>query len=233
MDDFERYGDYNEVEESPEKNKALTAIKIIALVLIFSVVGLIAVRLIMFNYYPKSMKTLYFNETLTEYYNEKDGEIGAKTQKLKAPYDDEKEGNFLCDNLIYVPELGQLQITLRYNNNLLNKLSEELSIPEENLKSDDLLAFRLNSVPFSESAQNQLIEAPSDTVVKRVGMYTYYKIVFDGINFDNLRDGGWVDLQIFVDGQKTEEPYGRILVLDTTESYYSIKDYNLSGGEKP
>ena len=233
MDDMERYGDYNEIDESPEKNKVLLAIKIIALVLIFSVVGLIALRLIMFNYYPKSMKTLYFNETLTAYYYDTDGELGAKTQKLKAPYDDEKEGNFLCDHLIFVPQIGQLQITLRYNNNLLNKLSEELGLTDEEVQDENLLSFRLNNMDFSETGSSQIIEKPSDVIVEKVGMYTYFKIVFDGVDFNRSNAGGWAVLEIFVKGQKTKDPYAKVMVLDYGEDYYSIKDYSLSGGEKP
>ena len=81
MDDMERYGDYNEIDEPPRKSPVLLTLKIIAFVLIFSVVGILAVRLIMFNYYPENMKTLYFNDALTAFYNERDGDIGAKTQK--------------------------------------------------------------------------------------------------------------------------------------------------------
>ena len=40
------------------------------------------------------MKKIYFNNTLTSFYNERGGEIGALTQGLRAPYDDEKKGNF-------------------------------------------------------------------------------------------------------------------------------------------
>jgi hypothetical protein len=205
----------------------------VAFVLIFSVIGLIALRLIMFNYYPRSMKTLYFNDTLTAYYNDKDGDIGAKTQKLKAPYDDEKEGNFLCDHLIFVPDLGQLQITLRYNNNLLNKLSEELGLTEEEVKDEDLLSFRLSNMDFSETGSTQIIDNPSDVIVKEVGMYTYFKIVFDGVDFNRSKAGGWAVLDIFVKGQKTVDPYAKVMILDYSEEYYSIKDYSLSGGEKP
>ena len=198
---MERYGDYNEVDEPPRKSPVLLTIKIIAFVLIFSVVGLLAVRLIMFNYYPRSMKELYFNDTLTAFYNEKNGEIGAKTQKLKAPYDDEKEGNFLCNYLVLIPELGQLQISLRYNNNLLSKLSEEFSCTEEELLSEDILSFRLVSLDFEDEGNDDDWGAPTVNKREKAGMYTFHRLVFDGVDLSKDASGDWTVLEIYVKGQ--------------------------------
>ena len=100
MDDLERYGDYNEIDEPPTKNPVLTVIKFAALAIIVAVVGLLGFRIFLFNHRPDTMKSIYFTETLTEYYNSTDGNIGALTQKLRSPYDDKDEGNFFCDNLI-------------------------------------------------------------------------------------------------------------------------------------
>ena len=233
MDDMERYGDYNEVDEPPRKSPVLLTLKIIALVIIFSVVGLLAVRLIMFNHYPKSMKTIYFNDTLTAFYNEHKGDIGAKTQKLKAPYDDEKEGNFLCNHLILIPELGQLQITLRYNNSLLNKLAAELSLTPKQLEAEDLLSFSLESLDFEVEGSSETVGTPSVIKREKVGMYTYYKLVFDGVDLSRDAACDWTVLNVFVKGQTDTEPYGKILIYDRTEKYYSIKDYTLSRGEVP
>lgn len=233
MDDMERYGDYNEVDEPPRKSPVLLTIKIIAFILIFSVIGLLAFRIVMFNYYPNSMKTLYFNDTLTAFYNERGGAIGAKTQKLKAPYDDEKEGNFLCNYLVIIPELGQLQITVRHNNSLLNKLTEELSLTPEQLEADDLLSFRLVGLDFEVEGSENIIEAPSALKKEKSGMYTYYKIVFDGVRLDESASDDWTVLEILVKGQPDNKPYAKVLIYDRTEEFYSIKDYKLSSGEVP
>ena len=233
MDDMERYGDYNEIDEPPRKSPVLLTLKIIAFVLIFSVVGILAVRLIMFNYYPENMKTLYFNDALTAFYNEKDGDIGAKTQKLKAPYDDEKEANFFCDYLVIIPQLGQLQITARLNNQLYEKLREELSLTDEELAAEDLFSFRLNTSELAEEGSDIIVDAPSALITEKVGMYTYYRVVFDGVSLGKEAPRGWTVLEIFVKGQKTAEPYSRVLVYDSTEEFYSIRDYVLSGGEHP
>ncbi len=233
MDDMERYGDYNEIDEPPQKSKVLTAIKIVAMVLVFSVVGLLAFRLIIFNYYPSNMKKIYYNDILTAYYDEQDGDIGAKTQTLKAPYDDEKDANFMCDHLIFIPGANQLQISLRLNRNLYDDLSEELSLPVDTELDSGIFSFRLSKLDFSANGSNSLVETASVTEWKTFVMYDYCKIVFDGVDFTDGGAGYWMVLEIFVEGQKEEAPYSKVMILDATEEFYSIKDYDLSGGEKP
>ena len=75
MEDFERYGDYNEYEEDipKSKNPVLILLKVLVGVICVGVVGLILFRLLVFNHYPDSMKNIYFNETLTEYYEQTNG----------------------------------------------------------------------------------------------------------------------------------------------------------------
>ena len=60
MDDLERYGDYNEYEDDipKKKGKVMLVLKILIAVVCVSVIGLFAFRMIMFNYYPDSMKNI-------------------------------------------------------------------------------------------------------------------------------------------------------------------------------
>ena len=88
MDDFERYGDYNEIEEAPKKSAVLKTIKIVAIIVCFSVIGVLGFRVFTFNYYPDSMTKLTFTDNLTAYYNERGGDIEVLTQKLRTRYDD-------------------------------------------------------------------------------------------------------------------------------------------------
>ena len=63
MEDFERYGDYTEFDEDIPQNKSafVLTLKILVAVVCFGVIGLIVFRLLMFNYYPSSMKKVYFS----------------------------------------------------------------------------------------------------------------------------------------------------------------------------
>ena len=83
MEDIERYGDYDDIEEesSGEKSNLGLIIKILIISLCLLVVGVILFRVILSNYYPKAMKRIYFNDELASYYESNDGKLGAETQK--------------------------------------------------------------------------------------------------------------------------------------------------------
>ena len=230
MDDMERYGDYNEVDEVPGKNPVLTFIKTVAVVLIFAVVGLIAFRLFTFNYYPKAMKSIYFTEALTEHYRNTGGDIGAKTQKLRAQYDDPDDGNFFCDHLVVIPDIGEIQITLRYNNALEEMLAEERGDGE--LLPEDF-SFRLwrYDVANEESVcvTGELVASEWDSFL----MYRYARLVFDGVDLGGEDDPTqWIRLEIFVDGANKGKPY-MVCIYENHELYSSFSDYELSSGEVP
>ena len=74
MDDMERYGDYNEIDEPPRGRSTVgTVLKVAIATLCVLVVGLMAFRIVLFNYYPPQMKDLYFNDTLAEYWRKNTG----------------------------------------------------------------------------------------------------------------------------------------------------------------
>ena len=235
MDDMERYGDYNEIDEPPRKSRVLLTIKIVALVLIFSVIALLAFRLFVFNYYPSSMSKLYFNDKLTAFYNEREGDIGAKTQKIRTKYNDPDDGYFFCDNLIIIPELGQLQVSVRYNVNILEEIRSELKITDEDINSPDFLTFRLWRDGLSNDPEKQVVGSISNVVPDSFVMYRYNKLVFDGVplTLEGEDKIGWIRLEIFVKGQKDSKPYAMIPIYENTAVYSKFSDYKLSGEEVP
>jgi hypothetical protein len=235
MEDFDRYGDYNEVDESPTKNPVLTFIKAFCVIFVFLVIAFVAFRVFTFNYYPKSMTTLHFNEALTEHYNEKGGEISALTQKLRAPYDDEDKGNFFCDNLIIIPEANQLQLSVRYNTSLIESLKAELKLDTLSPDDKDNFSFRLYKNGDSEDEAAHLIGTLDYAEFESFLMYRYYKLVFNEVDFEMDSDTpvNWIRLEIFVNGQSGDKPYAMIAVYENHENYSTLKEYKTSGGERP
>lgn len=231
MEDIERYGDYNEVDEAPggNKNPVATLLKILIISLCLIVVGVILFRVILFNYYPKEMKRIYFNSELTEYYNSLDGEIGALTQKLRAPYDDPDFASFMADNLIVIKGAGQLQLSVRYNSSVFDTIEEKYGVRLDK-NSKDLFIFELERVPLDSSLEvhkiGELEYLSSDSAL----MYTYYKLVFDGVEFKDEDD--WIRLKITLKDIPNADPY-YILVYEDTDEYSAFTDYKLSGKERP
>ena len=230
MDDFERYGDYNEVDEAPTKSRTLLVIKIVAAVICIVVTLIIGIRLFTFNYYPKAMKSIYFTDALTEHYRNTGGDIGAKTQKLRAQYDDPDDGNFFCDHLVVIPAIGEVQITLRYNNALEEMLAESRGVAE--LLPEDF-TFRLwkydEANEESVCVTGELVAAEWDSFL----MYRYARLVFDGVDLETDEDPTqWIRLEIFVDGANKGAPY-MVCIYENHELYSAFSDYELSSGEVP
>ena len=229
MEDIERYGDYNEIDEEPggDKNHVATLLKVLIISLCLLVVGVILFRVILFNYYPKEMKTIRFNAELTEYYNSINGEIGAVTQKMRAPYDDPDFASFMADNLIVIRGAGQLQISVRYNSSVFDTIEEKYGVRLDESSCDNF-AFELEYVPFDKSVPShktgELDYSSTDTAL----MYTYYKLVFDGVEFKDEND--WIRLKITIKDIPDADPY-YILVYENAEK--NLTKYELSAKERP
>ena len=233
MEDIERYGDYNEVDEAPggNRNPVLTLLKWLIVGLCLLVVGVLAFRLILFNYYPREIKDIYFNDELTELYRATDGNIGAETQSLRAPYDDPDFASFFADNLIIIREAGQLQLSVRYNSSVFDTIEEKYGVRLD-AEAESLFTFELERVPFESSEAAYPIGEIDYVASDSLMMYTYYKLVFDGVEFLPSDESDWIRLKITINAIPDAAPY-YILVYENTEQYSAFGEYQLSGKEKP
>lgn len=232
MEDIERYGDYNEVDEAPggSRNPVAFILKGLIIALCLLVVGVLAFRLVLFNYYPSEIKNIYFNDELTELYKT-NGTVKAETQSLRAPYDDPDFASFFADNLIIIKEAGQLQLSVRYNSSFYDSVEEKYGVrPDES--ATDLFTFELERVPFEESEAAYTVGALDYCTSDSLAMYTYYKLVFDGVEFLGDDEPDWLRLKITLNGVEGAAPY-YILVFENTDEYSALGEYQLSGKEKP
>lgn len=232
MEDMERYGDYTEYEEDqPKKKGALSSVlKILVVVVSILVLGVLLFRIVLSGYYPKSIKQLYFNDTLEEYYNQTGGNIDAKSLKVKAPYDDEKEGIFFAENLIIIDGADQIQFTLRLNKHVYKELSEKY---ETEITPDMINLYLYSHTEGRPSEDMDAIEATYQCVdVKSYFMYDCFKIVFDNVTWDFAsQNKEWLVLKIEIKG--FEEDLYRITLYRNIDDYNRLKDYDLSRKEHP
>lgn len=233
MEDLERYGDYNEYEDDEPKKKGPIGLilKILIGVVCFAVIALLGARLILFNYYPDSIENIYFNEKLAGYYASTDGKIGAKTQNLSAPYDDPDVGNFFCDNLIVIPEINQLQISVRYNVSLMATIKEKYGV---DLSADDeLFEFSLSLIPIDGSDKQPIATGTlSYSKTESFMMYRYYKLVFDDVQLTvpDCKEV-WIRLEIRLKDVAEAQPYHVLIYEDTAKTPFD--NYKLSSKERP
>jgi len=238
MEDLERYSDYNEYEEDEPKSKSPVGLilKILVGIVCIAVVGILVFRMILFNYYPESMKNAYFNSTLDAAYKASGGSLKAMTQELRAPYDDPDKGRFFCDNLIVIEEIDQLQVSVRFNVSLMEVLSEEVKLalkldvaPEFSADSTDLFTFRLVRNPVDEDSEPTVIGRLDYVDYDSLLMYRYCKLVFDGVDFglDSGEDEvNWIRLEILLNGYDEMPPY-MVAVYENNSIYSEFDDFEL------
>ena len=235
MDDFERYGDYDEIEDESQKNSStvFSIIKIIAGLLIFAVIGVVAARIFTFNYYPSEMKRLYFTSELTDFYRASDGEFEVYTQSLRAPYDDANQGNFFCDYLIIVPEAGHLQICMRYNRSLADGLKQNYGFDGFDTENEEQFSFRLWR-SGGESADGYEIGRLSAVEWDEFAMYRYCRLSFEDVDFgfDSEDGADWIRLEIFIDGVEKDGPF-MVAIYENNDDYSKFSEYRLKKGEIP
>ena len=236
MDDMERYGDYTEYEDDipkKRKNPVMLILKILIALVCLSVIGIFAFRMIAFSYYPDSVQNIYFNDTLTAYYNSVNGDIKATTQELRAPYDDPKTGVFFADNLIVIEGAQQIQCSVRLNRGAFDDLSEKHGVTLA-AGAENMFTFRLSR--NHATLDGEFVPIGTVTVIETDSalMYEYYKLVFDGVDLKNgtVDEVKWLSLEISVNGAEMEEPY-RIPIYENNSAYSSFDEYELSSKEHP
>ncbi len=236
MEDLERYADYNDSDDyNPDKkSKVGLVLKILVGIVCISVIGVIAFRLILFNSYPDGIKNMHFNDKLTAFYNETNGKIGAKTQDLRSPYDDPDKGNFFCDNLVVIPDIDQLQISVRFNFSLIEALEKEYGV-ELVPDAENFLEFKLSKNPIDENSEPRDIGELTYESTDAKFMYKYYKLVFDGVDLgtdEGEESAKWIRLEIKIKGIDKEQPF-MVLIYENNDIYATFEEYELSNKEKP
>ena len=178
-------------------------VKIAALVLVFAVIALLIGRVLMAEYYPKSMKELYHSDGIVSLVA-KNGKAVIHTQDLRASYDNPDFALFMAKHLYYIPELGELQITLRYNNSTLRELQGDFGLASEPAPRADLFTFSIvdhtavdESGKEVEGGGHRVFAASVKTDSKF--MYQYIKLTFTGISFE---DADWLRLDIAYTGEE-------------------------------
>lgn len=232
MEDMERYGDYNEVEEVPRHRGPMGWIlRILVGLVILLVVGLLGFRLVLFEYYPKTIKNLHFNDMLTAYYEKTGGEIGAKTQDIRFPYDDSEAGYFFSDHLVVIDGADQLQLSLRLNVSTIDAAEEKYGL--DGLSREDLGYFSYRLV----DNEGRVLGEGGAVATESLAMYRYVKLVFDGVDVFDRADGAveskWIRLEIFVKGADSEEPFAMLPIYENNETYNVFTEYKLSRKEHP
>ena len=245
MEDLERYGDYNEVDDEPGEKRGIVGIilKILIAVVCLSVVGVVGFRIFVFNHYPDSVSGIIYSDELRDYYNECGGDMNAYTQPLDIMYDDPAEGNFFFDKLVYIPDADHLQVSIRYNTSLMTSIEEKYGVTlDPDADPMELFDFKLVKTKSDytppedgsiEAVPVETVAVPSLSVTEESFMYRYVRLAFDGVDFGLDEDEppvSWLRLDITV---KAAEGVNKTFSLAVYNYALEAIEYNPSSSEVP
>ena len=232
MSDYERYGEYNEIDGDGrgKPSGALLIIKIVIALACILVVGVLGFRIFLFNYYPKEMKNLYFTDTLTSHYKATNGNMSVLSQDYPYMYDNAEEGNFFASNVLVIRGAEMIQLAVRYNNATLDKLSEKYGTE---ISSSDLV-FTLERNPKDENGTPEVIGTLEYNGIDTLVMYRYHKLVFSDVCFGDADSAvSWLRLRITVKNCDTGNDEYLIPVYHNHSEYNRFEEYKPSDDEVP
>lgn len=191
---------------------------------------------------PDGVSTLYVNQPLKEAYKEHGEDLVFKYQnQFSMTYSEENAGYFGVSQYVIIPEADQIQVVLRFNNATLTHIKEDFGLAEAPKKGDpellDLSLRHITDLTPDNTGDNEELSSldikriqPSYVTVDTTALYTYYRIVFDGVSINESAVSNVV-LDIYYNDtvDYNEKAYGSLLLYDNLADWF---DYDLTRADK-
>lgn len=201
-------------------------VKLTLTLFIFAVTAILLWRVFFSANIPESLEPLTVNDrTRAAYATHGDDMILQYQNQKSLTYGTENAGYFGVAEYYFIPQADQVQVVLRYNNSTLKHLAEDYALAEIPDKSGDYFDFTLLHVtdltPDNEAdnsdpnALKSVRYTPTDVKRDTTSLYTYYRLVFDGVHIDEQAVSHvFLDVYYVEDLDYEKEPYGTLLLYD-------------------
>lgn len=120
-----------------------------------------------------------------------------------------QDGKIACYAFVYIPEIREIQLTVRYNDSIYEK---------ESLAADTVFTFGLTDSDTKAQGTGEIL------ATKKVWMYTYHRLVFREVSISDTND---LLLQMYA-GDKAVA----VDVIHYKDQNVVLKPYKLSGNER-
>ncbi|MBQ6702046.1 MAG: hypothetical protein IJN17_03740 [Clostridia bacterium] len=247
MSEYANYDDYHDPDEEDSYDaiygKKNSKRKIIKKILLYTlrITTLLVFAVLFWRIFsgdsPDSMKKFLWTESSIEQYNKSPEDF--KVYHYKHKDNLSAEGKFSASEVYFVPSIGQLQVTVRFNNSTLDKVVEEYKLEEKPDK--DAFVFVL-----TDHLGNAYTEYSYISDEKNV--YNYRRLVFEGIDMSKItvdepspnatpeerkkiekeRENVYLFLNVYYkDRVVLSKPFSSLPVYDYVHYHapYSIKEY--------
>ncbi len=224
FDEFGKEDDSWRPDEPKYKKVLKKAFSVFFVCFVFGLIALMSVRLIA-SKPPSSMKKMVFTEITENGYNTYGDSF--TVQHILASDSFNRDGKaedsmFSVSAITYAPQIGQLQVTLRYNDRALNYLKAEYP-DAENITDGEYYTFALrdnNGVRYTSY---------SYTKASKTG-YTYRRLVFDNVT---LTDVSEMKLEVFYVNQESKTNPRHTLYVYRYDFAKNDYDYGKPPSKKP
>jgi hypothetical protein len=238
MDYEQEYEEYAQQHMSRGRLATGRILKWTGRVLVWGIIALVLWRVMFSARVPKSMTTLTVNDAVMDAYEA--GKLDVFTQD-RAPVnmDGETAGYFWVCQAIFIPEINQVQVLVRYNNGTLRHIAEDFALGEDNVPARDedvidvTLAVWVDPDPTNDTTTDRelvRIQPTGEETTDQTAMYNYRRYVFDGVDLENP-DIINMTVDIYYKGSVNYDraAYSTIIVY---EPRYENLPYNLTGRDK-
>ena len=205
--------------------------------LIVSVVGILAFRIIDSKIVPSKVKTLTPNEKLCEVYEKYDGKLSIYYQDQgKYTREDKNYGYFANEGAVIIEEAQQLQVTISYNNSTLEHTKNDYRLSERPSRDDQVYSVSLrimydltpenkedNDGKTESAVRYERIMPTGDLISHKKTLYNYRKAIFDNVVIDDTVIAVILDIHYVNAINYNKDAYGSLLLYHFEEENLEYK----------
>ena len=183
---------------------------------------MIAWRIFFSENYEK-VKGLHCNEKLEEAYAQYGKDLILQYQvQPSITKSDRSYGYFSVVECVFIPQINQVQLVVRYNNSTLEHLKEDYELSKVPNRSETL--FDVTLTVASENPEDACRIQPSEkSDYEYTKLYTYRRYTFDNVPLNDLTTGIFVDIYYVEDVNYEEEAYGTLLIYNPASPWRPYK----------
>lgn len=187
---FREWGDYGEQEQWENKTPVQKIfsfrtfkriIKAICIVLIVGIYAILAYRLITGLGVPKKATAILWTDEATAAYEESGGALVIYTQEQDDAMG--KDGRFSVYSVKLIPEIDEVQLTVRYNRSTVKALREQTESAYTDEAARDAALALIDEEPFvyllRDNDNNVYTDYTEYSYTE--GLYTYVTLAFDNV----------------------------------------------------
>lgn len=187
--------------------------RLLMVILILTVTYVLVWRIFFSEDYEK-VKGLTPNEKLRQAYDTYGEELVLQYQvQPSITKSDKSYGYFSVVECVFIPQINQVQLVVRYNNSTLDHLKEDYALSEAPDRYKDVFDVTL-SVTSDNPADAVRIFPTEEPQHETTKLYSYRRYTFDNVPLNDLTVGVFVDIYYNGDIDYEKEAYGTLLIYD-------------------